>query len=75
MSKLLFVDGTESEILCPRCMPRKRLVVRTNRQTGAQFLGCPNWPECTETAEIPEAWKMRAMGQQELDLFGDGRTG
>ena len=71
-SKQLFVDGSSGEVWCPRCVPTVRMVVRTNKQSGAQFLGCPNWPECAETREIPESWRMRALGQQELDLFGEG---
>lgn len=72
MPKPLFVDGLSGEIFCPKCMPRVALVVRTNRLTKAQFLGCPNWPDCSESAQIPESWRMRAAGQQELDLFGEG---
>jgi hypothetical protein len=43
-----------------------KLVVKNNRITGNQFLGCPNWPRCNYTQGIPESWYMRAMGQQEM---------
>jgi ssDNA-binding Zn-finger/Zn-ribbon topoisomerase 1 len=72
MDKPRFADGLSGTILCPKCMPRVALVVRTNRLTKVQFLGCPNWPDCGESAPIPESWRMRAMGQQELDLFKEG---
>ena len=39
---------TEIAKTCPRCAP-DRLVVRTNKTTGHEFLGCPNWPEPVST--------------------------
>jgi len=42
------------------------LVVRENRDTGKQFLGCPNWPACGFAHGIPEEWVMRASGQPGL---------
>lgn len=35
-------------LLCPRC-GSGRLIVRTNSKTNKQFLGCTNYPFCTET--------------------------
>jgi ssDNA-binding Zn-finger/Zn-ribbon topoisomerase 1 len=61
-----FAENTESEILCPNCAQPPKLVVKTNRATGNQFLGCPNWPDCSHTRPIPEAWYMRASGQPDL---------
>jgi len=61
-----FEENTESDILCPECSPPRKLRVKTNRSNGGQFLGCPNFPECRYTREIPEAWKLRAAGQAEL---------
>lgn len=58
-----FEENTESDILCPHCNPPRKLIVKTNKQNGGQFLGCPNYPNCNHTREIPEAWKMRAAGQ------------
>jgi ssDNA-binding Zn-finger/Zn-ribbon topoisomerase 1 len=60
-----FPDGTVSGKTCPNCFPTK-LVVRTNHENGKQFLGCPNYPECRETDQIPEELIMRANGQNEL---------
>jgi len=68
-----FEDGKESEIVCPNCQDSPKLIVRTNRSNGNQFLGCPNWPECNFTRGIPEEWIMRAQGQQELFSFGGAR--
>jgi len=42
------------------------LLVKMNRHTGAKFLGCPNWPECSHTQPVPQTWIMRALGQPEL---------
>lgn len=66
MTKPKFVDNSESEILCPECNPPRKLIVKTNRHTGNQFLGCPNWPDCGYTQQIPEAWVMKAQGQPTL---------
>lgn len=62
--KIKLVERSEVSIYCEQC--HCKLIVRTNKKTGHQFLGCPNWPECTETREIPDEIKLRAMGQKEL---------
>jgi len=62
-----FTDNHETDILCPNCNPPRNLIVKTRRSDGNQFLGCPNYPDCNYTREIPEAWKMRAAGQ--IGLF------
>jgi len=59
-----FPDNTESDLRCPRC--ERKLIVKTNRHTDHQFLGCPNYPECDYTRGIPEEWIMRAQGQPGL---------
>jgi ssDNA-binding Zn-finger/Zn-ribbon topoisomerase 1 len=61
-----FEDGKESELICPDCAGEVRLVVRTNKKSGNQFLGCPNWPDCNYTRGIPEAWRMERAGQPKL---------
>lgn len=62
-----FIENYESDLLCPQCdTPPRKLVVKTNRHTGHQFLGCPNFPDCTYTRGIPEEWVMRANGQPGL---------
>ena len=57
-------DNTESSIICPNC--NRNLIVRTNRRTGAQFLGCANYPACIYSRPIPEEMIMRMQGQPEL---------
>lgn len=37
-------------VTCPRC--NANMVVRTNRNTGQQFMGCWNFPSCRGTREI-----------------------
>lgn len=61
-----FEENAESDILCPQCKPPRKLIVKTNRHTDHQFLGCPNYPECNYTRGIPEEWVMRAQGQPGL---------
>lgn len=52
------------ELYCPEC--DAKLVVRVNRSSGNQFLGCSNWPDCVYTRPIPEEYIMRASGQSGL---------
>ena len=52
---------------CPNCGIAHLLVIRTNRTTQEQFLGCPNWPECRYTEPLPEDVRLRAAGQ--IGLF------
>lgn len=61
-------NGKEVELVCPKCVPPPKLVMRTNRQNGSQFLGCQNYPMCNFTMEIPEHIRLRAQGQP--TLFG-----
>lgn len=66
-----FEENKKSDIFCPICSPAPRLIVKTNRFTGKQFLGCPNFPECTYKQNIPEEWIMRQLGQKSLfDVLG-----
>lgn len=62
-------NNQETSLSCPKCGPDTHLIVKTNSVNGKPFLGCPNWPECKFTREIPEEWKMRAAGQMELFVF------
>jgi ssDNA-binding Zn-finger/Zn-ribbon topoisomerase 1 len=62
-------DNQEVEIYCPNCKWPVKLIVKTNRITRNQFLGCPNWPDCNHTQSIPESIVMRLNGQP--TLFGD----
>lgn len=49
---------------CPEC--GGELLIRTNRQTDSQFIGCTGWPECTHTEPLPESLKMRLAGHPVL---------
>jgi predicted RNA-binding Zn-ribbon protein involved in translation (DUF1610 family) len=59
-------DKQEVEISCPKCGAATKLQVRTNRNNGNQFLGCPNWPGCNHTQSIPEYFYIKASGQKTL---------
>lgn len=37
---------------CPNCSEGE-LVVRRNSHTGAQFIGCSNFPQCRYSADMP----------------------
>lgn len=63
---MTFPENFITTIACPKCGALVKLIVKTNTKTGRQFLGCPNFPACDYTREIPEEWKMRQAGQQEL---------
>jgi ssDNA-binding Zn-finger/Zn-ribbon topoisomerase 1 len=55
---------------CPECSGT--LVIRTNRKTGSEFLGCTGYPDrCTHSEPIPETLRMRLQGVPELPLFDD----
>ena len=69
MEEKKLLDGTEVAIVCPECDIPRKLVVRTNRQSGHQFLGCPNWPECGFTRRIPEDLIMVLHGAMRLPGF------
>lgn len=64
-----YPNNMQTDIVCPHCKPPRFLVVKTNRATDHQFLGCPNYPECDYTRGIPEEWKMREAGQ--VGLFDE----
>lgn len=38
------------------------LVVKRNRKTGTEFLGCLRWPECSYREPVPESIKLRLPG-------------
>jgi len=61
-----YAENYETGLTCPNCGPSVKLIVKANTKTGSQFLGCPNYPECRHTREIPEEWKMREAGQMEM---------
>ncbi len=49
---------------CPKC--GEPLVIRTNRQTGQEFLGCSQYPRCTHTEELPEYFQLKRAGAPTL---------
>jgi ssDNA-binding Zn-finger/Zn-ribbon topoisomerase 1 len=65
-----FEVGMKSKLKCPECS--SDLIVRENRETGNQFLGCANYPECCYARSIPQEWIMRATGQ--VGLFDEEET-
>jgi len=66
MGMMNLPDGKAVEKNCPDCEPIVKLIIRTNKKSGNQFLGCPNWPECEHTEPIPEHIIMEFMGQERL---------
>ena len=60
------VKGQEVKMGCPNCGIATRLIVRVNSSTEEQFLGCPNWPKCSHTQNVPDHIWMKAQGQPEL---------
>jgi len=65
----LIPDKTPTAKTCPKCGPVARLLVRTNTQTGGQFLGCENYPTCNFTEPLSEDLKMELLGASRLPGF------
>ena len=69
LGRLLEPDGDPSEVIlegdeCPACGDGE-MVKRNNRQSGDDFLGCSNWPNCRHTEKFPETgptWSRRDEG-------------
>lgn len=53
---------------CPKCAP-DRLTVRRNANTGVEFLGCSNWPDCDYTEPLPLDMQLRRQGANPLPGF------
>ena len=58
--------GDEVGVICPKCSADTKMILRRNKKNGMLFLGCPNWPKCQHTSQIPEHIKMEAAGQPKL---------
>jgi len=58
--------GDEVGVICPKCSADTKMILRRNKKNGMLFLGCPNWPKCKHTSQIPEHIKMEAAGQPRL---------
>lgn len=54
-------------VTCPSC--GKPMKVRRNKETGHEFLGCSQWPTCTETKPMPEYVAMLRAGATTLPGF------
>lgn len=57
------------QLTCPDC--GADLVVRTNRTTGSDFLGCNRFPECGYTSPLTAYLEMRRAGAPVLPGFGE----
>jgi len=42
------------------------MIERENRQNGSRFLGCSEYPHCTETARVPAWLEVKRAGGLEL---------
>lgn len=47
-------------IACESC--GQTMVVRVNRETGSEFLGCATYPTCTSTMPLPEWLRLKKAG-------------
>jgi len=56
---------------CPDCGPAAILEIRLNRQTGEQFLGCPNYPQCRYTRPYPTDRQLHDLGAPTLPGLDD----
>jgi ssDNA-binding Zn-finger/Zn-ribbon topoisomerase 1 len=45
------------------------MAMRRNRHNDSEFLGCTQYPDCTETRPLPEDVKLRRQGAQVLPGF------
>ena len=60
--------AAETTIACAEC--GKTMVVRVNRESQSEFLGCSSYPTCTNTMPLPEWFKLRQAGAAMLPGFG-----
>lgn len=58
------------DINCPECLESgfgpRLMVIRTNRVSGSEFLGCERYPECQHTQPLPEWILMERAGAERL---------
>lgn len=45
------------------------MAVRSNSETGDDFLGCSQWPRCDYTESLPMDILMRRQGAEQLPGF------
>ena len=51
-------------VTCPKC--GQPMVARHNKSTGGEFLGCSQWPNCTETQTMPTYVRLMRQGAEQL---------
>ena len=54
---------------CPQCS--EPLIIRVNKLSGLEFLGCTQWPTCDHTEPLPFSIILRRQGAATLPGFGD----
>jgi ssDNA-binding Zn-finger/Zn-ribbon topoisomerase 1 len=60
-------EGTEVAMYCQNTNHHAvKMQVKTNTKTGYQFLGCPLYPTCKFTMDIPESIRMDFEGHPKL---------
>lgn len=57
------------ELTCPFCGPGARLVIRTNRASGRDFVGCERWPKCDHTQPLTPYLEAVRRGDPTLPGF------
>ena len=63
------MKGAAVKVTCPKC--GAPMVARSNRNTGGEFLGCSQYPNCRETKEMPTYVKLIRQGASQLPGMGD----
>jgi ssDNA-binding Zn-finger/Zn-ribbon topoisomerase 1 len=61
------MKGEPTGHVCPDC--GEPLVIRLNRSTETEFLGCSTYPECRFTTPVPADLVMRRAGAKPLPGF------
>lgn len=52
-----------------KCECGREMVARQNHENGNRFMGCSNYPACTNTAPIPAYAILKAQGAASLPGF------
>ena len=60
-------DQPEVKLSCPACGAPQ--VERVNTFNNSTFLGCSDWPRCTETQKVPAFLEVKRAGGVELPGF------
>lgn len=55
--------------VCPKC--GQVLLIRTVKQTGERFLGCPSYPKCPHVEPLPAYFHMVESGNPMLPGMED----